>query len=419
MNEIDERDVAALRVLCEEAREEPHREVDWDRVERGLMAAIAARESRSRAATPRASSPILRAFGFAAAAAVLVFGVASSGSSAPSRSAASLAPASHAVDPSSVAMATGKAGEEGDRDLLALRPGDVVEATTDDVRFGHDGALAWTLAKGSALHVKSTGSDGVGQVVVLDRGSIHAEVVPRAASEGLVEAFAVEVEGTRVAVHGTSFTVTREGDRVVVDVAHGAIAVGPTGHAGETSGHLMIGPSRAAFSFDGGKVAKWLARPAAEAPIATASMASSGADDSAAANAKAMVPQPATRPEPPAIALGVAHEAPKTPAAPRANEPPVEVVEGPVAPPPPLLTTSSIRAGLQRCLERTHPSIGDGVKIEISTTVHVVVAEDGSIAKTTVNPPLKPEFQECAGDVIRGRMEKGARSIDIPISNAP
>src|SRR5205085_6851243 len=94
--------------------------------------------------------------------------------------------------------------------------------------------------------------------IELAYGSVHADVVPRA--EG--EAFAVEIEHTRVAVHGTSFTVSREGDRVVVEVAHGSVAVGPTGHPGSTQGWLLVGPDQASFSLDGARDAEWLALPA-------------------------------------------------------------------------------------------------------------------------------------------------------------
>ena len=83
-------------------------------------------------------------------------------------------------------------------------------------------------------------------------------MTPRDPSEGLVEAFAVEVGGTRVAVHGTAFSVKREGDRVLVDVVHGTVAVGPVGHVGATTGHLLVGPSRASFSLDGGRTARLL-----------------------------------------------------------------------------------------------------------------------------------------------------------------
>src|SRR5262249_7983131 len=134
------------------------------------------------------------------------------------------------------------------------------------VSFRRDGAVAWTLAPRGRVVVRSLGVSGVGHTVELERGSIRAEVTPRDPAEGLIEAFAVEVENTRGAVHGTAFSVTREGDSVIVDVEHGSVAVGPKGHVGVTTGHLLVGPKRAAFSLDGGRTARLLPRPAEEPP---------------------------------------------------------------------------------------------------------------------------------------------------------
>ena len=58
----------------------------------------------------------------------------------------------------------------------------------------------------------------------------------RSAAAAGGRSFAVEVGRTRVAVHGTSFTVSREGDRVTVEVAHGSVAVGPDWSPGLDAG---------------------------------------------------------------------------------------------------------------------------------------------------------------------------------------
>ena len=184
------------------------------------------------------------------------------------------------------------------RDLSALRVGDVVEAGDAPVplrprRAGDVGDGA-RLRGARALHRSrwgrppcprpspAKGASGVGYTVALERGAIRAEVTPRDPSEGLVEAFAVEVGGTRVAVHGTAFSVKIEGDRAIVDVEHGAVAVGPVGHVGATTGHLLVGPSRASFSLDGGRTARLLAR--AEVLVAAGDL------DGAAAEATASEP---------------------------------------------------------------------------------------------------------------------------------
>ena len=63
-----------------------------------------------------------------------------------------------------------------------------------------------------------------------------------------------------MAVHGTAFSVTIDGDHLVVDVEHGAVAVGPVGYVGATTGHLLVGPSRASFALDGGRTARLIER---------------------------------------------------------------------------------------------------------------------------------------------------------------
>ncbi|MEI2708311.1 MAG: FecR domain-containing protein [Chitinophagaceae bacterium] len=114
----------------------------------------------------------------------------------------------------------------------------------------------------------------MGHVVRLERGSLRVEVQPDLAKQGLVDVLAVEVGDTRVAVHGTAFTVSvREGE-VVVEVEHGVVTVGPTGQRGATTGYQLPAGSRAAFSLDGGKRARWLAPTSKSAPepVAAANM---------------------------------------------------------------------------------------------------------------------------------------------------
>ena len=124
--------------------------------------------------------------------------------------------------------------------------------------YDEPGVVSLALAPNSRIEVVAndlgTTEHTGGVTVALSRGSLHADVTPR--TEG--EVFAVEVERTRIAVHGTSFTVSREGDRVIVDVAHGSVAVGPVGHPGATHGWLVVGPDRASF----------LARRRARKPLA-------------------------------------------------------------------------------------------------------------------------------------------------------
>jgi hypothetical protein len=391
-------EVRALRVMVEELRAEAPPDLPWDAIERRLMAEIARREDSVKA-PPR--SGLARAFTFAAAAAVLLLGGLSAGSGEIARE--SVAPR-RAVDAAAIALAPGAAGERGERDLLSLRPGDVIEAAGAPVTFSRQGVVAWTLAPEGRAVVRSLGAGGVGHTVTLERGSIRAEVTPRDPAEGLIEAFAVEVENTRVAVHGTAFSVARSGERVIVDVEHGSVAVGPRGHIGVTTGHLLVGPKRAAFSLDGGRSALLLPGVAEERPkLAAAAVKTEGPHEDPAITAAA----PAVARE--ARAVGPVH-APLT--RPPAPEPPAPAA--PAAPAP--LTAASVRARLAQCFEKVYGSSPSSVEVSVSSTLHIVRNSDGTVQSARFDPPLKPEFQVCAGGAISGRFEEGAGSLDIPIT---
>jgi hypothetical protein len=334
---------------------------------------------------------------FAVAAALLAIGISSATSAG--RVPVAVAPAAHQVDVAAVALTP-----SGAHELTALQAGDVVEATRAPVRFGQAGLVEWTLAPGSVLRVRSI---GLGHTVELERGSLRAEVTPRDASEGLVEAFAVEVAGTRVAVHGTAFSVTRQEDRVVVDVDHGAIAVGPVGHVGATTGHLLIGPSRASFSLDGGRIARFLdgPKPAAVAAIAPA------ATEAAVPPPVAVAESPA--PAPPQAVAGLRpHAAPAHPAlshdgASAASE---------VSSEPPRLTADLVAARLQGCFRQAYAS--PSTLESVTSTLAIELNPDGTVLSARFNPPL-PQISACAGVALRGAFAPGTGHVDVPVSFRP
>lgn len=402
----------ALRSMIDELRAETPPELPWAEIERKLMIDVvksdAARDAK-RAAAPR--SPFMQAFAFAAAAALIALGVSTS-NSGPAKSAA-VAPAPIAVNVADIAAAP---GEPGARDLEKLSAGDAIVTSDAPLTFRREGVVAFTLAPSSRITVRSVGdSRGVGTTVELDQGSIRAEVVPRPASEGLVEAFAVEVARTRVAVHGTAFSVGRNESGIVVDVEHGTVAVGPRGNAGVTTGHILVGPSRASFSLDGGSTSRLLARdPAPIAPTivvaATAIPAPAGSPALVAVDAQEPAPSP----------LGV-HLAAPTHLAVAAVEPP-PAPSPPVAPVPAVAAPAAlnevvISARLHECFERA--SLGDPTRapnVSVVSTLHITLQADGSVRSAIFNPPLSPALMACAGGAISGRFADGNRQLDIPVS---
>ena len=425
----DQYDARAMRAMVRELRSQEPPELPWDTIERRLFARIdqdqadaekrasqASLAARVRPIKPERSS-LTRVFGFAVAAAVMALGIGSMAGSGRLDPAARQ-PA-HRVDTASVALAPGPAGARGDRELLSLLPGSVVEAGDAPISFGHEGVVTWTLEPHGVVEVRSMGKGGVGHVVALRQGSLHAEVTPRAPSEGLVEAFAVEVDGTRVAVHGTAFTVTREANEVTVDVEHGAVAVGPVGHVGETSGHLLVGPSRASFSLDGGRIAHML-------PPAPARVALERALDPVPAQAEEAKPAPvaaaASPAEGPADSVAPAPrpvQAPKAAASVAVVEPPAPAPEPAAPPPAKLLSAETVRARLGACFQKSYDPAASSVRVSVSSTFRLDINADGTVRSARFDPPLKPEFQVCAGSAISGRFPEGARSLDIPVSFSP
>ena len=409
----------ALRSMIEELRAEAPPKLPWAEVERKLMIEVvksdAARDAR-RAAAPR--SPFMQAFAFAAAAALIAFGVSTSNSGPAKSAAAPVEPI--AVNVAEIAAAPGELGESGARDLAKLDAGDIVVTSDTPLTFRREGVVAFTLAPSSRIIVRSVGdSRGVGTTVELEQGAIRAEVVPRPASEGLVEAFAVEVARTRVAVHGTAFSVRRNENGIIVDVEHGTVAVGPTGNVGVTTGHILVGPSRASFSLDGGSTSRFLPRdPAPTAPTlvaATAITASRPAAAVAQIDPQEAVPSPlgVHLAVPAHLAVG-AVEALAAPA-PTPNEAPPAAPA--VAAAPAALNEVVIAARLHECFERA--SLGDPTRtnaVSVISTLHLTLQADGSVRSAIFNPPLSPDLMACAGGAISGKFADGNRRIDIPVS---
>jgi len=421
----------ALRFMVEEMRAEPTPDIAWDDLEQKLLSRIARNEEPRY--VPRASAPssFARVASFAVAAAVLALGIGLGGMSGDRRAAMGETPdTARAVTPvaiESVALAGGEAGVRGDHDLLALRVGDAIETGAEPATFVQAGSVRWTLAPSSRAIIRARGVGGVGHVVALERGSIQAEVTPRDPSEGLVEAFAVEAGGTRVAVHGTLFSVTLAANEVVVDVEHGAVAVGPVGHVGMTTGHLLVGPARASFSLDGGRLARRLSRwghptPQARAtamPVAALDApASPAADDAVRGEADESAATPAHPSRQVAVSAPVAAHPAAAPGQAPAAEPAVEAPVAPAVPPAPqFLTESVIRSELAQCFRQTHPAgVSEAVK-SASWTFVLSVRADGSIQSGKFDPPADNDFTNCAGKLLGRSFESGpARKVIVSVS---
>ncbi|WP_437670956.1 FecR domain-containing protein [Sorangium sp. So ce131] len=403
----------------------------WDSIERELFARI---ERERPAPVHRAApgdgrgrrAPLGRALLVAAVAAALALAV----TLVVRRPAAPVETAStapRARDLAEMPAAPGSAGARGDLDHRALRPGDSVEAAASEVSFVDVGVLRWTLLPGSRAVVRAVGAAGRGHVLALERGSLRAEVVPRAPEERPADVFAVEVGGTRVAVRGTLFTVTRLDDRVEVDVEHGTVAVGPAAPRGGAAEHLLVGPSRGTFSLDGDTAARHLPGPPPPESAATAAAAPPPSppppSPRAAAEVHAARP-PSDDPAQPEIVDAAAE--PAAPAVDAASAPPLPADPAPApeapapqpsaSPLPPALTPASVQASLASCFARETAGGSSSVRRSVVSTLRISVRSDGSVAGLRFNPPLRPALQACAEALYRGRFAGGPQQIDIPLT---
>lgn len=392
-------------------------ELDWRRIESNLLAGCEIAPGTPKAApplvsavrwVPRAptwsSSPWPMAVA-AAAVAVLIYESPSGAIRTPVRPRVALA---EVTEPSSRVP-----------DLASLDVGKIVETGVHAAASDRSDVVALALAPNSRIEVVANDIEGEragGITVALARGSIHADVKPRPFGE----VFAIEVEHTRIAVHGTSFTVTRAGDQVIVEVSHGSVAVGPTGHRSSTHGWLVVGPDRAAFSLDGARKAAWLgAAPAVPmAALEPRAKAPSSASEAPTFHAKRLAVAPVI---PPRVELLPAPIHGKG-AAGSPTEPEVtawgegSTVDGSDPSGQEAVAVSTILRQLDACYEK-QISAG-GVRFTVASSLELVLLPSGAIREGVFTPPLSPTLMSCADKAIgAAHFPKGeaARRIQIPV----
>jgi hypothetical protein len=248
-------------------------------------------------------------------------------------------------------------------DKLAV--GDRVVAGAQAVRVEHAGRATWTLSPGGRATVALVGRY---LTVRLETGSVTADVVPSPRPES----FAVEVKGTRVAVHGTHFTVQRLGDHAKVTLERGVVAVGPTSERGHTQGWLMTAPATGTFSLDGASTGH--VEQGKPAPEGTAA-----ARKPARAPAAAPTPAPAA----PAQATGAPTPLPIQPTD-------DELTRG----------AEQVAATVRSCFAK-HTESDQGMRISAHSKLSIDIAPGGNIQTLHFNPPLAPSVQRCSAGVMQ------------------
>jgi hypothetical protein len=386
----------ALDKILAEARAElgtrEAQSIDWSTVDAALFDRLdrERRAERRTFASPRRRGLTLAAVGLAAAAAIVAVLAGKTrepfddGGVVSAESAGTIV----AIDGAGTMRIDGKPVTGG----AAVKLGDVLETGTAKATLDRPGRLTLTMEPQSRVVV--THVQGA-LVLSVERGAIEAQVVPVIAGE----AFAVDVEHSRVAVHGTHLRVERAGERVIVDLTEGVVSVGEAPRAGSLIGTLVNAPAHVEF----------LAADAAGTLTQTHDDASVRAPEArAAAIASGVVtpPRPGTFVARPASAL---------PGEPRPGvhpPPPGTYAKIPVSAPEPS-PEDAIAAAVRQCLaDRPHP---ENVTVVISTRLHLDLAEDGSVRAARFDPPVAPDVNTCAAPAIyRQRFGHGG-AVAIPV----
>jgi hypothetical protein len=396
---------AALDKLIAEKRDEFRPEdVDWSRIEGDLFARVEADRRRARAHAAREQGHVWAAAAAALAAAVVVLVLV-----------ARPRPQRAAVQPEGDGVAATLMAVRGTGDVLVngapaaigapLQLGDVVEGRGVQATFVHPGRVTVVVEAGARAVVARVEEP---LVLTLDRGAVDAQVVPVPSGE----AFAVDVDGSRVAVHGTHLRVAREGGHVTVDLSEGVVSVGRAPRVGSVLGTLVTAPAHAEFTAADvhGTMRVSHDRAAVREP--------ESGFETAVAPASTEPPGAAVAPEPgraPALPAEVRLASSTSPSknAPATSDSAASPVEPPVAPtvdtaaspaPAPEQTgpdpdaDNTVASAVRRCMS-THPRPPE-VSVAVSTTLHLWVNAQGTVRSARFEPPVAPDVNTCAAEVI-------------------
>jgi hypothetical protein len=332
---------ASLRRVLREARAEQPAEVDWDALEERLMQ----KARRSAPAVPRRSSAYPLAWaGLAVAAAVSLWLV--------NERASDSLPQTRPE----VIEATEPLRQNGN----ALAVGTRVAAEEREVSVDHAGRATWTLSAGSSARLTENGER---ITLRLERGSMLSEVVPSPRAE----TFVVEAGGARIAVHGTVFRVALEGERVIVQVREGTVAVGPIG---AVPGFFLKAPAHGDFAADG-RSGSIDGRPLGESEERRAQPLKLGP-----ARPPSAAPSSSGQPTPSDVVLP--------------NEPSISDIEAGIA---------RIVDATSDCFSRNTKST-EGVQITVRTALSLQIDAAGSVSDVDFQPPLSPDVEQCAAGNI-------------------
>jgi hypothetical protein len=254
-------------------------------------------------------------------------------------------------------------------DGAPLAPGSPIEAGTAPRSVQHPERASWRLQPGSRARLLSGGPV---LRVDLEHGRLTAVVRPSPQPE----TFVVQARGTEVAVHGTRFSVSVQGEHVHVEVEEGSVQVRPIGQSAGT----LLRPGMQA-DFLGGALQPAPAPPAGVTPP----------------------PAPTARPPQPAALATPPQPGPAQPHAERSPAPPAPVASAEPAtpelpaPPPDASSQQTLELVTERvraCFRRHLPGSSE-LGIEVSTRLGLWVEPSGQLLRAEFDPPLAPAIESC------------------------
>jgi hypothetical protein len=377
--------------------------LDWDRVERGLFARIENEQARERGEMLAARSRHRVAWGAGAAALAVAAAVAlvvgkTRGPSldvgaervaADDDSGGAVA----SIGQDATAMVNGKPSVIG----TPIRLGDDVDARGGRVTFDRPSKVTWILESGSRTTV--THVQGA-LVLALQGGTVEAQVVPVASGE----AFAVDVDRTRIAVHGTHLRVTRVMDHVTLDLTEGVVSLGEAPRVGSTMGTLITAPAHAEFTSSDPKGSLTVTHdPSAIRPAL--------AIDTGLVTSRTIIAIGATAPHAKPDTPVETHS-PLAPAAHPATPAPVAAAQPPPAADP---NAGDALASVVRTCFADHPSTQD-VIVEVKTKLHLELDADGNVRSARFEPPVPPDVNACAAPAIYHARFTHGGSADVNVA---
>lgn len=417
MNGFSDAEIRALRLVIDEVRLSAPPDIDWQGLERRTLASIDAETLLASRTLPPRQLGIGAAFGYAMAAAALVMLLTSQGATpTPGTASAPRAEDGARADARRFTRVASRDGEPSAWLAPALPVGSRIVAGQDAARFEWPGVASWELGPGA---VGLMAREGGSPAVVLEQGEIRVNVTPHRALGKALDTFVVEAAGARIAVHGTTFSVALDGERVLVEVVEGVVSVGPLGKPSSATDAFVRGPGRAAFSSRDGELLEVMA-------VSPSSQAASGASRGRAEDLGALHGA-----KPPSRPVAVEHEPPREgsrPDEPPTASPSAEVLEAAAAPSDQAVPTaeaspvafSALRSQLVACLTAERGAVDPSLRVVASTDVRFRLDPEGRVATVRFIPPVRADLQQrCAAPLLGRVVEGGGAEPSVTVQFAP